>query len=97
MSGIDDGLWGNCWPHPVAVAPVRELQSGATVALGGRRGLVQLYLKIPGTRQPDSIRPAQDGIGLAKGVSGRCRIDLASRRRAGAEAPARRHDKERTA
>src|SRR5215213_5418044 len=31
-------------------------------------GLVQLYLKTPGMRQSGSIRPTQEGIGLAKDV-----------------------------
>jgi hypothetical protein len=34
----------------------------------GAAGLVQLYPKTPGMRQPGSIKPAQDGIGLAKDV-----------------------------
>ncbi|MEV1158454.1 hypothetical protein AB0J27_23950 [Micromonospora chokoriensis] len=31
-------------------------------------GLVQLYLKTPGLREPGSIRPTQQGAGLAKDV-----------------------------
>ncbi|MFD6568464.1 hypothetical protein [Micromonospora profundi] len=31
-------------------------------------GLVQLYLKTPGMREPGSIRPTQQGSGLAKDV-----------------------------
>ncbi|MET8367269.1 hypothetical protein ABZU53_27290 [Micromonospora sp. NPDC005194] len=31
-------------------------------------GLVQLYLKTPGMREPGSIRPTQQGVGLAKDV-----------------------------
>jgi hypothetical protein len=31
-------------------------------------GLVQLYLKTPGMREPGSLKPTQDGIGLAKDV-----------------------------
>jgi len=31
-------------------------------------GLVQLYLKTPGMREPGSIRPTQQGTGLAKDV-----------------------------
>ncbi|WP_410818549.1 hypothetical protein [Micromonospora sp. 050-3] len=31
-------------------------------------GLVQLYLKTPGMREPGSIRPTQQGAGLAKDV-----------------------------
>jgi hypothetical protein len=36
--------------------------------VGFSAGLVQLYLKTPGTRQPGSIKPTQEGIGLAKDV-----------------------------
>ncbi len=31
-------------------------------------GLVRLYLKTPGMREPGSLKPTQDGIGLAKDV-----------------------------
>ncbi|MCI4066546.1 hypothetical protein MRQ36_29910 [Micromonospora sp. R77] len=31
-------------------------------------GLVQLYLKTPGLREPNSLRPTQAGIGIAKDV-----------------------------
>jgi hypothetical protein len=31
-------------------------------------GLVQLYLKTPGMREPGSLKPTQDGTGLAKDV-----------------------------
>src|SRR4030095_661159 len=40
---------------------------GAALA-GFSAGLVQLYLKTPGMRQPGSIRPTQHGLGLAKDV-----------------------------
>jgi hypothetical protein len=36
--------------------------------VGFSAGLVQLYLKTPGVRQPGSIRPTPDGLGLAKDV-----------------------------
>jgi hypothetical protein len=36
--------------------------------VGFSAGLVQLDLKTPGMRQPGSIKPTQDGIGLAKDV-----------------------------
>jgi hypothetical protein len=36
--------------------------------VGFSAGLVQLYLKAPGMRHPGSLRPTQDGIGLAKDV-----------------------------
>jgi hypothetical protein len=35
---------------------------------GFSAGLVQLYLKTPGMRQDGSLRPIQDGIGLAEDV-----------------------------
>ncbi|MFP5346219.1 MAG: hypothetical protein ACLGIA_04235 [Actinomycetes bacterium] len=31
-------------------------------------GLLRLYWKVPGLRQPGDIRPTQDGIGIAKDV-----------------------------
>src|SRR5919202_2950854 len=40
---------------------------GAALA-GFAAGLLQLYLKTPGMRQPGSIKPSQEGIGLAKDV-----------------------------
>src|SRR5215207_10515601 len=40
---------------------------GAALA-GFSAGLVQLYLKTPGMRQPGSVKPTQEGIGLAKDV-----------------------------
>lgn len=40
---------------------------GAALA-GFSAGLIQLYLKTPGMRQPGSIKPTQEGIGLAKDV-----------------------------
>jgi uncharacterized membrane protein YphA (DoxX/SURF4 family) len=36
--------------------------------VGFSAGLIQLYLKTPGMRQPGSIRPTQGGLGLAKDV-----------------------------
>ena len=42
------------------------LVGAAMVGFGA--GLVQLYLKTPGMRQEGSIRPSQEGIGLAKDV-----------------------------
>ena len=36
--------------------------------VGFSAGLVRLYLKTPGMTQPHSIRPTQEGIGLAKDV-----------------------------
>jgi hypothetical protein len=40
---------------------------GAALA-GFSAGLVQLYLKTPGMRQPGSLKPTQEGMGLAKDV-----------------------------
>jgi hypothetical protein len=40
---------------------------GAALA-GFSAGLLQLYLKTPGMRQQGSIKPTQEGIGLAKDV-----------------------------
>jgi hypothetical protein len=40
---------------------------GAALA-GFSAGLVQLYLKTPGMRQEGSIKPSQEGLGLAKDV-----------------------------
>jgi len=40
---------------------------GAALA-GFSAGLVRLYLKTPGMTRPHSIRPTQEGIGLAKDV-----------------------------
>ena len=46
-----------------------EGQAAEGAALAGfSAGLVQLYLKTPGMRQPGSIKPTQEGIGLAKDV-----------------------------
>jgi hypothetical protein len=36
--------------------------------VGFSAGLLQLYMKTPGMRQPGSIKPTQQGIGLAKDV-----------------------------
>ena len=47
------------WVSPVVV--------GAALT-GFAAGLTQLYLKTPGMRQPGSIRPTEDGLGLAKDV-----------------------------
>jgi len=41
--------------------------AGAALA-GFSAGLVQLYWKTPGMRQPGSIKPTQQGIALAKDV-----------------------------
>jgi hypothetical protein len=57
--------------------------------VGFSAGLVQLYLKTPGMRQPGSIRPTQEGIGLAEGcMAARGWNDVGSRRLAEASSPA---------
>ena len=38
------------------------------ILAGFSAGLVQLYLKTPGMRQPGSLKPTPDGIALAKDV-----------------------------
>ncbi|MEU5948780.1 hypothetical protein ABZ793_24915 [Micromonospora sp. NPDC047465] len=52
----------------VLLAPfVPSALAGLGLAAFGA-GLVQLYLKTPGMREPGSLRPTQQGIGLAKDV-----------------------------
>ncbi|WP_435587469.1 hypothetical protein [Micromonospora aurantiaca (nom. illeg.)] len=46
---------------------VPSLLAGAALTAFGA-GLVQLYLKKPGMREGSSLRPSQEGIGLAKDV-----------------------------
>ena len=46
---------------------VSPVVAGAALTAFGA-GLVQLYLKTPGLTEEGSIRPTQDGIGLAKDV-----------------------------
>ncbi|MFJ8829075.1 hypothetical protein [Micromonospora aurantiaca] len=46
---------------------VPSLLAGAALTAFGA-GLVQLYLKTPGMREGTSLRPSQEGIGLAKDV-----------------------------
>jgi hypothetical protein len=46
---------------------VPSLLAGLGLAAFGA-GLVQLYLKTPGMREPGSLKPTQQGIGLAKDV-----------------------------
>jgi hypothetical protein len=65
--------------------------------VGFSAGLVQLYLKTPGMRQPGSVKPTQDGIGLAKdvwllGAGLTLLLDGGPKRK-----PRRRDDQERTA
>ncbi|MEU3458100.1 hypothetical protein ABZ671_31620 [Micromonospora sp. NPDC006766] len=46
---------------------VPSLLAGAALAAFGA-GLVQLYLKTPGLREPNSLKPTQAGTGIAKDV-----------------------------
>ncbi|MEU2615493.1 hypothetical protein ABZ570_28545 [Micromonospora sp. NPDC007271] len=46
---------------------VPSLLAGAGLAAFGA-GLVQLYLKTPGMREANSLKPTQAGVGLAKDV-----------------------------
>ncbi len=46
---------------------VSPVVAGAGLTAFGA-GLVNLYLKTPGLREPGSVRPTQDGIGIAKDV-----------------------------
>ncbi|MGR6319696.1 hypothetical protein Q2K19_27410 [Micromonospora soli] len=46
---------------------IPSLLAGAALTAFGA-GLVQLYLKTPGMREPHSLKPTQAGIGLAKDV-----------------------------
>jgi hypothetical protein len=50
------------------LAPFVSSRVAGAALTGFSAGLVQLYLKTPGMRQPGSLRPTQDGIGLAKDV-----------------------------
>ena len=46
---------------------VSPVVAGAALTAFGA-GLVNLYLKTPGLRQEGSVRPTQDGVGIAKDV-----------------------------
>lgn len=50
------------------LVPVVPSAAVGAALVGFSAGLVQLYLKTPGMRQPGSIKPTQEGIGLAKDV-----------------------------
>lgn len=50
------------------LAPFVSSRLAGAALTGFSAGLVQLYLKTPGMRQPGSLAPTQDGIGLAKDV-----------------------------
>ena len=54
-------------PGALLVPFVSSRIAGAALA-GFSAGLIQPYLKTPGMRQPGSLKPTPDGIGLAKDV-----------------------------
>jgi hypothetical protein len=83
LSGTEMALWGG--------APGAEVPSSVVLVglVAFSVGLLTLYLKTPGMRQEGSIRPIQQGTGLAKDVgllgTGLTLLldDLAERRRSG--------------
>ena len=50
------------------LAPFVSSRIAGAALSGFSAGLIQLYLKTPGMRQPGSLKPTPDGIGLAKDV-----------------------------
>jgi hypothetical protein len=62
LSGAEIALGG------VLLAPFVSSRVAGAALTGFSAGLIQLYLKTPGMRQPGSLRPTPDGIGLAKDV-----------------------------
>lgn len=50
------------------LAPVVPTRLVAAPLTGFAAGLIGLYLRVPGMRQPDSIRPTEDGNAIAKDV-----------------------------
>ena len=62
-----EGLHGMAVGAALLIPFVPSALVGAALA-GFSAGLVQLYLKTPGMRQPGSLKPTQEGIGLAKDV-----------------------------
>ena len=50
------------------LAPFVSSRIAGAALTGFSAGLIQLYLKTPGMRQDGSIKPTQEGIGLAKDV-----------------------------
>jgi hypothetical protein len=50
------------------LVPVIPSAAVGAALVGFSAGLLQLYLKTPGMRQPGSIKPTPEGIGLAKDV-----------------------------
>jgi hypothetical protein len=62
LSGTEIALGG------ALLAPFVSSRVAGAALTGFSAGLIQLYLKTPGMRQPGSLRPTPDGIGLAKDV-----------------------------
>jgi len=62
LSGAEIALGG------ALLAPFVSSRIAGAALTAFSAGLVQLYLKTPGMRQEGSIKPSQDGIGLAKDV-----------------------------
>jgi hypothetical protein len=62
LSGAEMALGGGL------LAPFVSSRIAGAALTGFSAGLVQLYLKTPGMRQPGSLKPTPDGIALAKDV-----------------------------
>ena len=62
LSGAEMALGG------ALLAPFVSSRIAGAALTGFSAGLVQLYLKTPGMRQPGSLKPTPDGIALAKDV-----------------------------
>jgi hypothetical protein len=62
LSGTEIALGG------ALLAPFVSSRVAGAALTAFSAGLIQLYLKTPGMRQPGSLRPTPDGIGLAKDV-----------------------------
>jgi len=62
LSGAEMALGG------ALLAPIVSSRIAGAALTGFSAGLVQLYLKTPGMRQPGSLKPTPDGIALAKDV-----------------------------
>ena len=62
LSGTEMALGG------ALLAPFVSSRIAGAALTGFSAGLVQLYLKTPGMRQPGSLKPTPDGIALAKDV-----------------------------
>ena len=62
LSGAEIALGG------ALLLPLVSSRIAGAALTGFSAGLIQLYLKTPGMRQPGSLKPTPDGIGLAKDV-----------------------------